>query len=131
MSREEAAALIRNAQLSLDSLQRSLDAAVRALPGTTSAGLPALLHEQKAALSRTVAEILDEWRQFEAESGLGMAAQGVSSPMSPLAAKSSEAEEAAAAEGATPFAVQLRRCAVLHAVHACAAVLKSEVRWLS
>lgn len=84
---------------------------MRQLPGTSTSALPALLHEQKVALNRTLAEVMDEWRHFEAESGLGMGSVeqgGGASTASPLAARSSEAEEAAAAEGATPFAVQLR-----------------------
>ena len=70
MSREEVAAFLRNLQLSLDGLQRELEASIKALPDTKRDQLPQVLAGCRRRLARFDAEQLAEFDSFAAEAGL-------------------------------------------------------------
>lgn len=69
MSREEVAAQLRNLQLSLDGLQRSLEGRIAALPDTRRDELPAALASVRRQLQRFLAEQVRELEALAEEAG--------------------------------------------------------------
>ncbi|KAI3424730.1 hypothetical protein D9Q98_008119 [Chlorella vulgaris] len=70
MSREELSAFLRNLQLSLDGLQREVEAACRQVPETKREALPELLAGCRRSLARFSVEQLAEFDAFVQETGL-------------------------------------------------------------
>lgn len=69
MSREEVAAHLRNLQLSLDGLQRSVEGRIGALPDTRRDELPAVLAGVRRHLQRFLGEQVRELEAFAEEAG--------------------------------------------------------------
>jgi hypothetical protein len=69
-SREEASALLRNLQLSLDALQRKIDDGVRGLDSVRRDELPGWLLEQRRLIEESFEEQLQEFDRFVASTGL-------------------------------------------------------------
>ncbi|GAB4821334.1 hypothetical protein N2152v2_008380 [Parachlorella kessleri] len=70
MSREEVSAFLRNLQIALDGLQKSIDQSLASLPKTKRDDLPKFLAEQKRRFIHLYDEQLEEWGRFVEEAGL-------------------------------------------------------------